>query len=406
MIDDPELPAAAHLMGPGARHLVGTGVAALGGTLQSLTATQVVYRPGSELTVRYDATVRWADGRVVDEVLCTGTTREGAPTGTVPLVADGMEAGLWRYPFDPALPGLEATVTARGVAAVAGAFVGTRPQLKVRAYRPGRRAVVHATGAGREVYLKVVRPAAFDSMVAIHHLLGPHVPVPEIIAGDASAGILVLSALEGDGLRERLRSGEPPWPPAIEVLGMLDRLAEVPVPPGFRAVTPILDGVDAHLTMVERALPDERDRIERLRWGLDAARVVDPPSGPPVMIHGDLHEAQLIVAGPRITGLLDIDGVGPGQRVDDLGRMLGHLSTLALGAGHKRRLIDRYVADLRHAFAQVVDPRALDLRAATVVAGLATGPFRVQMRGWRAETRRRLDLATWWVEGVAEPPQR
>lgn len=397
MIDDPELPAAIHLMGPGADDLVRAGVAAMGGTLHSLKAAQVVYRPGSELTVRYDAKVEWSDGQIVDETLCVGTTRKGAPPGTVPLVAEGLEVGLWKYPFDPALPGLAAAVTPSGVAAVAGRFVGPAPELKVRAYRPGRRAVVQAIGQGNCVYLKVVRPKRFASMVAIHHLLVPHLPVPEVLAGDPEAGIMVISELVGDGLRVRLRKGQTPWPPASEFLSLTDHLAEVPPTSRMRPLSSILDGAPTHLTMVERALPSEIDRIDRVRGMLDERRADAAPDDTPVMIHGDLHEAQIIVDGPRITGLLDIDGVGPGQRVDDLGRLLGHLSTLALGSRSQRRPIEAYVEELRTAFARRVDPGGLDLRAATVVAGLATGPFRVQMRGWKAETRRRLDLAEHWL---------
>lgn len=394
MIVDPDLPAAEHLLGPGAEHLVAAGLRELGGELVRLVPTQVVYRPGSELTVRYDARVAWGEGSEVDEVLCTGTTREGAPPGTVPLVADGLEAGLWRYPFDPALPGLEPSVMAVGVAAVAGAFVGTDPELTVKAYRPGRRAVIHAVGAGDEVYLKVVRPSTFDSMVAIHQGLVRHLPVPEVLAGDPVSGILVLRALPGVGLRERLRGGGP-LPSATEILDLLDRLAAVPIPRGAVAPTPIPDGPRHHLTMIERVLPAEIGWLDELRRVLVDRRDV-PAVGEQVLIHGDLHEAQLMVDGARITGMLDIDGVGPGERVDDLGRFLGHLSTLALGAGDARPLIERYVAELRDAFAGVVDPRELDLRAGAVAVGLATGPFRVQSEGWEAETAQRLDLARWW----------
>jgi hypothetical protein len=402
VIEDPDLPAAAHLLGPGAEHLVAAGLAALGAEVRRLRSTQVVYRPGSELTVRYDATVAWGDGRVTDEVLCTGTTRTGAPPGTIPLAADGMEAGLWRYPFDPALPGLEPAVTPSGVAAVVGAHVGARPHLTVRAYRPGRRAVVHAAGDAGEAYLKVVRPASFDALVAVHRALhSAGLPVPEVIAGDPPRGILVLRALPGTVLRDRIRAGATPWPDARSVLDLLDRLASVEPPPGTGSAGHSDRATAAHLTMVARALPGGSARIADLRSELDGMAL---PDGPPILIHGDLHEAQLMVAGPRITGLLDIDGVGTGRRVDDLGRLLGHLSTLALGAGPEQPAIEAYVEALRRGFGEAVDLSDLDRRAAAVAVGLATGPFRVQMQGWEAETRRRLELARAWVARAAGDP--
>ena len=407
-IEDPALPAAVHLLGDGAWGLIAAGLAALDGELQRLEPAQVIYRPGSELTVRYDATVRWADGHVADEVLCVGTTRKGAPEGTVPLVAEGLEAGLWRYPFDPALPGLEAAVTAPGVAAVAGAIVGSRPELTMRAYRPGRRAVVHATGDQGEAYLKVVRLKVFDAMVATHHALAAAgLPVPDVLAGDPATGILVLRAMPGDGLRDRLRSGSRPWPDAAEVLAVLDRLAEVEPVPGMDPVSPISQGVATHLTMLERALGVTDPVIDELRgvlvdgWSAHFPEPVQPVS----LIHGDLHEAQLLVDRGAITGVLDIDGVGPGDRVDDLGRFLGHLSALALGSRGHRSAVDAYVDGLRDDFARSVDVEELDRRAASVVAGLAVGPFRVQMDGWQDETHRRLALARWWAtHRTAERP--
>ena len=44
--------------------------------------------------------------------------------------------------------------------------------------------------------------------------------------------------------------------------------------------------------------------------------------------HGDFHEGQLFVAGGVITGVLDVDTVGPGRRADDLACLLAHLSTV------------------------------------------------------------------------------
>jgi aminoglycoside phosphotransferase (APT) family kinase protein len=399
-IEDPQLPAAVHLLGDGAWDVVAAGVGALGGELRRLDPAQVIYRPGSELTVRYDAAVEWADGAVVEEVLCVGTSKKGAPPGTVPLTADGLEIGLWRYPFDPALPGLEAAVTPPGVAAIAGAIVGSSPQLTMRAYRPARRAVVHAVGELGEAYLKVVRPSAFDAMVAIHHALSTAgLPVPEVLAGDPDQAILVLRALPGDVLRDRLRAGARPWPPAGEIVALLDRLAEVEPPSGLAPVSPISRGVATHLTMLERAFGTPDPLIDEVRARLvEAWSAGDPhPVMPVGLIHGDLHEAQLLVEGAAITGLLDIDGVAPGDRADDLGRLLGHLSAMALGVGRHRRAVDTYVGGLRTQFAKMVDPDELDLRAASVVAGLAVGPFRVQMEGWQHESRRRLALARWWA---------
>ena len=51
-----------------------------------------------------------------------------------------------------------------------------------------------------------------------------------------------------------------------------------------------------------------------------------PPGLEPT--HGDFHEGQLFVAKWLITGVLDIDTIGPGRRADDLACMIAHLSTM------------------------------------------------------------------------------
>ncbi len=99
-------------------------------------------------------------------------------------------------------------------------------------------------------------------------------------------------------------------------------------------------------------------------------------------MHGDLYEAQLLLAGGDVVGVLDVDGAGAGQRIDDLANLLGHLAVLG-HHGYRREL----------AAGLPVAPADLATRVAAVVLGLATGPFRVQSRGWPQATEARLALA-------------
>ena len=118
---------------------------------------------------------------------------------------------------------------------------------------------------------------------------------------------------------------------------------------------------------------------------------------PDVPCHGDLHEAQLLVDGDRVTGLLDVDAVGPGRRADDLACLLGHATVLAqLEPGH-RTTTTALAARWRAAFERTVDPDDLRARVAGVIVSLATGPHRVQQRDWQDATRARLDLAEQWL---------
>jgi hypothetical protein len=117
------------------------------------------------------------------------------------------------------------------------------------------------------------------------------------------------------------------------------------------------------------------------------------PAGPDVLVHGDLYDAQVLVDRDGVSGLLDLDDAGSGRRVDDLATFLGHLDALAEAAPARAAEIDGYAARLRPAFDAAVGPVALAASTAAVLVGLATGPFRVQQRGWASRVERRVGLA-------------
>ena len=113
-------------------------------------------------------------------------------------------------------------------------------------------------------------------------------------------------------------------------------------------------------------------------------------------MHGDFYEAQLLVDGGAVVGLLDLDTTGPGARIDDWATLVAHLALLerlvadpAPVAGYRARLQD------------LLDGRwpdgELGARVAGVLVGLATGPFRVQQRNWTAATEARVALAEEWA---------
>jgi Ser/Thr protein kinase RdoA (MazF antagonist) len=186
------------------------------------------------------------------------------------------------------------------------------------------------------------------------------------------------------------------------------------LPPG-RALTDLLDSLPpevmdlphrrswadrvAHYAgVIASALPAERERVSRL-----AAAVGDGLSGarPEVPTHGDFYESQLLVDGSRVAGLLDVDTVGPGRRADDLACLLAHLHVLTLTSPAEASLLKEALRAYQRWFEQEVDPGELRLRTAGVLVSLATGPHRVQERGWPDATRSRLDAAQGWVEEAA-----
>ena len=112
-------------------------------------------------------------------------------------------------------------------------------------------------------------------------------------------------------------------------------------------------------------------------------------------MHGDLYEAQLLTQGGRVSGVLDIDTVGLGRRLDDLCNLLGHLVVWERLSPDPQR-VRAYARDVLALADRRAAPSQVRLRVAAVVLALATGPFRVQSPAWPAETVQRIALATEW----------
>jgi hypothetical protein len=388
-IDDPAVPAVVHLTGSGAGDVLGAAVQVAGGTLHGARTTQVQYRPGSDLVVRYRAEVTWADGQRRSETLLAAANRTGALPGTIPVVADAddeLVASVWRWPFDPIVVGLEDAVTTGRVDDLVAPVTGSRPAVEVIAYRPTERAVVRLTGDdGTVAYLKAVPPALLPDLVDRHQrLLDIGLPVPEVLAADPVRGIAVLRALPGSTLRERIKGGLPGWPDPSAIEALLAGVHRAdPTGLGTRAGR-VADGI-GHAQLVATIAPELRPALEVLtaRFAAEAAAVA-ARSG--AVVHGDLHEGQLIVdPGGAITGLLDVDDLSAGDPVDDLATLIGHLRFRAdgfeTGSAPARRLHEHVSALHEHA-AGLVGAETIDVAVAAVLVGLATGPYRVQHAGW------------------------
>ena len=405
-IHDELLPALALLLGPGARGIVGAGVRAAGGDLATIRRQEVLYRPGRRAVVRYAATVRWAGGPAVPETLVAIADAGGPPAGTLVLSAGDLAVGLLRYPEDPALPGLRSAVSARSVAMRLG-VPAEHLRLDVRTYRPGRRAVVRVRvdglapdAAGFERYLKVVPPGELVALVDRMVALGGCVPVPEVVEVWPEAGTVVLTAIAGRTIRDVLLAGDRAEVDALPdggvILELLDRLPQPPTGPAGsagRVSRGPLARVAGHAGLLAAVMPEEGDRLEAL-----VGRLGKPTSaGAVVTTHGDLYEAQLLVEGGRVVGMLDVDGAGPGRRVHDLATMLGHLVALGDAVPRRRAAIDRWRVRLEPAFELAVEPAELRRTTAAALVGMATGPFRVQAPAWRRQVNRRIASAEAWA---------
>lgn len=385
------------LLGEDAAGLLAVAAEAAGGELRAWKPRQVTHQPGRSTVVQYRADVAWPGGRTTAETVVAATGSR-IPDGAAVLDDGTTKVAVWRWPIDPSLPGLTAALDRERVARLLddlGVDGGTI-QLRVRAYRPGRRAVVEASGRRGRLFLKVVRPATVEALHRTHRSLAEALPVPDSL-GWTDDGILVMPGLRGRTLRELLRSGHSQLPPPAEVDALLDRFpAGLAAGPRRRG---LLTSAEHHAAVIGSVLPALQSRLDDVLAALRDRDLVDHDV---VAVHGDLYEAQLLVDRGRFSGLLDVDTAGAGHRVEDIANLCAHLSVLAL-ASDRPKVIKRYgAALLAHAEARF-DRADLRARIAAAVVGLATGPFRVLESHWPHATARRVELAAEWL---ADPGHR
>jgi aminoglycoside phosphotransferase (APT) family kinase protein len=394
-IDDPLLPAAVHLTGEFADDALRPAVEHAGGSLVTFRCTQVHYRPGHDMVARYRVEIDWGDGTPRRETLYVGTTRDGAPPGTIavtaPLHDNVLAAGVWRWPFDPNLPALERLArTTEKVLADHRVITSARPRVTVAAYRPTERAVLRIVDGEHAWFAKLVRPGEAADLVRRHELLTAcGLPVPELVGHDVDEGLVIMAELRGSTLRDLVKSDAPTWPGANALADLVRRIRTVDAADLTAMRHRLRDGPH-HTALLASVLPAERDRLARLDEQLQHA-LDDAARREPMFVHGDLHERQLIVDGDRIVGLLDIDECGIGDPADDVAVPVAHLRYRALTAPNAVR-IHRYADDLVAAASDVIPPATATVASAAVLAGLATSAFRSQTDDWPQQAGRVLDL--------------
>lgn len=393
------------LTGDSTGELMTAVLAPTGGRLLSWTPRQVDHRPGRRTTVSYAARVRWPDGSTTDETFgaCSSALPDGALPDGVAQLSDGhTRVGLWRFPLDPDLPALAAACDHERMRRLA-ADLGLRERgtaavrLRVRAYRPRRRAVVEVRTRRGTVFVKVVRPADAHALHERHRVaLDAGCPVPAPL-GWTDNGMVVLAGLPGRTLRELLTdpAAEPVDLDPDAVVSLLDTLPPALATGPSRRTWGQRAGHYAEV--VAAAVPELAGRARAVAEAVDH----DRPEGPEAAVHGDFYETQFMVRAGRVSGLLDIDTAGRGERLDDAGCLLAHLSVLAQLHPGRAAAINPLGLRLHHRFARDLDPAALARRTAAVTLSLATGPHRVQEPDWPTRTAQRIALAERWLEHAA-----
>ncbi|HSK21776.1 MAG TPA: phosphotransferase [Egicoccus sp.] len=390
------LAAARHLEGPGAHDVLREAARQAGATLRAATLRSVHHRAGRSITHVYAATLV-TDGQAQEVLLVAHVDAKPVPEGALVLQQGDDRIAVWRFPNDPFLPGLPSAVHYGRVRELLDALGGPPGTvgLRTRAYRPTRRAVVEVTvtdasspdpvaASGRVLYLKVLAGRRAEELAGMHRQLITTVPVPRVIGVATGQGIVALEALAGATLREALLT-DAQLPEPVALVELSQRFAASGLtskrdPVAFADPT-------RHLDFLTDVVPAAAADLRRIAADVAALEA------PLVPVHGDLHDGQLLLTGGRVTGVLDVDGSGPGHLAGDAGNLVAHLEVIGHVWPDVAERAGTYAAAVAEAYRPVVGDRPLALGTAAAWIALATGPHRAQDPGWRTETEVRVAKA-------------
>lgn len=359
----------------------------LGGSVRSWHLAKLQHRPGAGATGIYSVDVAFADRPDRTEYVCiTSSNVPDCGLSMVRLQNGGINLTAWLYPADPVLAGLPAACDPSAVAAAA--FGGGTADLQMINYRPLRRAVLTAVQGQSRVFIKVVRPDRAQALLRRHRMLiDAGIPAPEALPGPGE-GVAILREAAGTPLAQALMDDGALELDPQTLISLLHRLPEDVL--GLSSRPAWAERAADYAKAAAAVLPGEQDRIFRL-----AERVRDllstTDAGPVVPTHGDFYEANILVDRGRITGLLDVDSLGPGHLVDDLACFIGHLAVLpAVHSAyvHVPEAMERFL----RAFDTEVDPAGLRGRAAGVALSLVAGA-KTAGSSWEPDALQRLQAA-------------
>ena len=304
---------------------------------------------------------------------------------------------FYRYPDDPALPGLPRAAEPEGAQALLQKHVLPVPVRRVRVemirYRAGSRAVLRHR-AGARFYARAMRPAVLDSyMSALDIVSRSGFVVPRLAGQWADGGVLWLSEIPGTNVRELVRQGDAPNPDAL--LSCLSSLWDVPT--GSSKARPFdLPGVYRNarrlLTHAAQDSAATRDSITRATTALNAFIESWQPK---TAAHNDFYDDQMLALPDGRVATVDFEEAGPGDPMLDVGNFLAHLRwAVAFGGSSRSKRVDSYYAAFRSAALDRLDwsEHDLALREATCLFRICTNVIRIPRTGWRGRLDAGLNL--------------
>ncbi|NYJ08164.1 phosphotransferase family protein [Petropleomorpha daqingensis] len=232
--------------------------------------------------------------------------------------------------------------------------------MEVTGLREGRSPWLLRLSTGAELVLRIGGDrASLATEVAGLRLAGAHgLPVPQLVAADLDRLLVLTTAVPGTS-----RLSGPPSSARLRAIGAaaaaVHRVPAPPPSPELPVRTQPIGGVD--FAALRRAAP-VRPLLAEAEAALGRLPV---PSSPPVFVHGDLWQGNLLWDGETLTGLVDWDCAGVGPAGVDLGALRCDAATSVGGSAPEEILAG---------YEQAAGGRFPEVAYWDVVAALATPP--------------------------------
>ena len=239
---------------------------------------------------------------------------------------DGLR--IFRFPDDEYLPGLREACNPETAARLVSRHVMALPPRRMRVqvirYRPRSHAVLrHRMGRSR-LYVRVVRPSAVPAILASAELIGKSdFAVPRLAGLWKEGGVLWFSEIPGRNLRRLIRKAEHPGPGLV-----LDHLESLWAVPAGDSTSPPFNLRGAYRrarAILGHSVGEDdvaRREYRRALRGLDPFTDSWQATG---IAHNDFYDDQMVVLPEGRISLVDVEGVGPGEPMLDIGNFLAHL---------------------------------------------------------------------------------
>ena len=309
----------------------------------------------------------------------------------------GRPVAFSRYPQDHALPGLEQAAHSDTALRLLNRHVFAIPRRSLRVdmvrYRPGSRAVLRNRTGKIRLYVRVMRPSALPNFLAAGELMSHSgFAIPRVVGCWSEGGVVWLTKIPGNNVRQRMRRGKPPDPNVV--LDGLETLWAAPYQSDDRAFD--LAGAYRRAKRTFRhALKDD----EAARRILDTAtRVLDPfvrSWRPTAIAHNDLYDDQMLVLPDGRVAIVDFEEAGPGDPMLDVGNFLAHLRWAScFGQERKGDASGAYYLRFRAAALSRLcwSEEDLNLREAICLFRITTNTIRRLQHDWLERTISGLNL--------------